>query len=312
MNQTVGGSQWNLLGTFPFAAGTSGSVVLTDYKPTPGTELVAADAIKLSLVSSPGPDADGDGINDPIDNCVDVYNPDQIDYDGDGLGDYCDPCPVDGVIADCDNTYVLQTNVSKAGVELGEPLYVNVRIKNNGTHWFNFLKPDCFNVTARWTLDGEDVCTKCLYPGAYRMCDDFVPIAPGDSYPDEDTDPIVCDIMQWVAPQVLVEGKQYKVYLYYSNYFLDPHVDYGTSPDTCTLPVDPDDLCCDWVWVGTMQSSAMYVTIGSGKGGGPSVDGKAFPVNKIELLWPWIVLVLIALLITSVLIRKRRKKTGGY
>ncbi len=38
-----------------------------------------------------GPDADGDGICDVLDNCPLDANPDQSDVDSDGLGDLCDP-----------------------------------------------------------------------------------------------------------------------------------------------------------------------------------------------------------------------------
>ncbi len=37
-------------------------------------------------------DVDGDGIKDPLDNCPNVSNPDQIDLDGDQIGDACDGC----------------------------------------------------------------------------------------------------------------------------------------------------------------------------------------------------------------------------
>jgi hypothetical protein len=37
-------------------------------------------------------DSDGDGVIDPIDNCVHVPNPNQLDTDGDHIGDACDNC----------------------------------------------------------------------------------------------------------------------------------------------------------------------------------------------------------------------------
>ncbi len=46
-----------------------------------------------SIDAVPGPDSDGDGIPDAIDNCPTVANADQHDEDADGLGDACDPCP---------------------------------------------------------------------------------------------------------------------------------------------------------------------------------------------------------------------------
>ncbi len=37
-------------------------------------------------------DYDNDGIEDPSDNCMRKYNPQQLDYDSDGIGDMCDNC----------------------------------------------------------------------------------------------------------------------------------------------------------------------------------------------------------------------------
>ena len=52
-------------------------------------EIIEAIDIGLSYVPR---DLDLDGINDNIDNCNDIYNPNQEDVDLDGMGDSCDPC----------------------------------------------------------------------------------------------------------------------------------------------------------------------------------------------------------------------------
>ncbi|MFT4533453.1 MAG: hypothetical protein ACJA1A_001131 [Saprospiraceae bacterium] len=49
--------------------------------------------------SNPPDDIDGDGVNDPQDNCVNTINPNQADYDNDGIGDLCDT-PENKVIID--------------------------------------------------------------------------------------------------------------------------------------------------------------------------------------------------------------------
>jgi len=43
-------------------------------------------------------DADGDGVNDDLDNCPEVYNPNQEDNDQNGLGDTCDPNVTDCLV----------------------------------------------------------------------------------------------------------------------------------------------------------------------------------------------------------------------
>lgn len=42
-------------------------------------------------VNAGAPDTDGDGIADDVDNCVEVFNPDQRDTNNDGFGNICDP-----------------------------------------------------------------------------------------------------------------------------------------------------------------------------------------------------------------------------
>ncbi|MFQ6605673.1 MAG: T9SS type A sorting domain-containing protein [Fidelibacterota bacterium] len=47
--------------------------------------------IEAALANLPA-DLDGDGILNDLDNCPEIYNPDQADLDNDDIGDLCDPC----------------------------------------------------------------------------------------------------------------------------------------------------------------------------------------------------------------------------
>ena len=74
-----------------------------------------------------GPDADGDGWRNRVDNCPDQSNPAQEDFDGDGLGDPCDNCSMtangdqadrdgDGAGDVCDNCLV-EANAAQGDVD---------------------------------------------------------------------------------------------------------------------------------------------------------------------------------------------------
>ena len=54
----------------------------------PYESLLAATVIGQPIQSN---DRDGDGIDDPFDNCPAVPNPGQLDSEGNGIGDNCDP-----------------------------------------------------------------------------------------------------------------------------------------------------------------------------------------------------------------------------
>jgi len=54
----------------------------------PYESLLAATVIAQPILET---DQDGDGVDDPLDNCPAVPNPDQSDSDGNGVGDNCDP-----------------------------------------------------------------------------------------------------------------------------------------------------------------------------------------------------------------------------
>jgi plastocyanin len=69
----------------------------------------------ILVLDAAGPDTDGDGWGDDVDNCPNVFNPGQEDCDGDGVGDACDndvDCNNNGTpdscedFADCNNNNV--------------------------------------------------------------------------------------------------------------------------------------------------------------------------------------------------------------
>lgn len=63
-----------------------------------GAYLLAAFDTQLRIYATEGTqivDADNDGIDDNVDNCPDINNPDQIDTDSDHIGDVCDAYPND-------------------------------------------------------------------------------------------------------------------------------------------------------------------------------------------------------------------------
>ncbi|MFK7886035.1 MAG: choice-of-anchor B family protein [Gammaproteobacteria bacterium] len=63
---------------------------VSDNFPTDGGRLNSWGVELCSVPNVIGPDADADGIDNSVDNCATVSNPDQRDTDGDGFGNACD------------------------------------------------------------------------------------------------------------------------------------------------------------------------------------------------------------------------------
>ena len=81
------------------AAGGRWQLELTNWESGVGTLL--SWSVRITYTSC---DADGDGVEDHVDNCDPVANADQSDIDGDGVGDACDGDPDgDGATGMADN-----------------------------------------------------------------------------------------------------------------------------------------------------------------------------------------------------------------
>ena len=76
VNQQVGGGRWNYIGTFPFAAGTAGSVRITDAYTT--GSVVIADAMKFVKVPSENTLAIAGGLTDGSKENIFALNADKL------------------------------------------------------------------------------------------------------------------------------------------------------------------------------------------------------------------------------------------
>lgn len=70
------------------------TVIATIATPSSPTYQALTGALTVAVITdddAPAMDNDGDGVDDSIDNCLNVVNADQANNDGDALGDACDP-----------------------------------------------------------------------------------------------------------------------------------------------------------------------------------------------------------------------------
>ena len=123
------------------------------------------------------PDADQDQIDDTIDNCLGVVNPDQDDADNDGVGDLCDNCVINA------NPDQLNTDLSleqQNGVTVGDVLgdVCDDDIDNDGI--INIDDNDEFDPFSCSDID-LDTCDDCSILAQQDITND------GDDLNDGDT-----------------------------------------------------------------------------------------------------------------------------
>lgn len=92
LDDDTGGNIYSLFGVgyvpHNVVIGGDGVVIFSNSGFNEGTIVAMIEQGLENLVL----DADEDGILDDSDNCINDYNPNQVDTDEDGVGDLCDPC----------------------------------------------------------------------------------------------------------------------------------------------------------------------------------------------------------------------------
>ena len=102
----------------------------------------ALTAVQAQSLPPPIADTDSDGVLDNVDNCPNVYNPDQTDTNGNGIGDACES-------GDDDNDGVSNNNDLCPGTESGP-------VNSNGCNGIQLVTLLC-NTEADYKNHGQYV-----------------------------------------------------------------------------------------------------------------------------------------------------------
>ncbi|MFC1788407.1 thrombospondin type 3 repeat-containing protein [Thermodesulfobacteriota bacterium] len=200
-------------------------------------------------------DADGDHVGDACDNCPSVSNPDQTNSDTDSYGDACDNCPendnesqldTDGdLLGDaCDPGDDIQLTIEEPPVSPtrpGEPIWYTTTLKfeqlaQPTQECIYIVKPTCFNVYPKVTLDGSPQKSRCLLGPPVVWETDVIPLCRGEEAS------VTCDITE-TYPELM--AGTLSITAYYNNY----------------LQYDPTNPCpgCQEALVGTIISDPTTV-----------------------------------------------------
>ncbi len=172
-------------------------------------------------------DGDGDGVDDDLDNCPGVPNPDQTDTDLDGAGDACDADDDgDGVDDDLDNCPFTgnpdQTDTDFDG--LGDACDVDP--DGDGICTGGVLEGDCVGVDDNCPLEPNPFQTDTDSDGAGDACDDD---DDGDGVCDIGVGGFGCAAGPDNCPTVVNPGQH--------------DLDFDGIGDACDADIDGDGVC---------------------------------------------------------------------
>jgi hypothetical protein len=202
-----------------------------------GSQSAGSDAAWVDYIVFPlnnANDVDGDGVANAVDNCPDVYNPDQFDADSDNFGDVCDNCvntynpdqadgDGDGVGDVCDNCSRIANKAQADGDSDGVgdvcdncPGVANLDQADADTDGLGDVCDNCASVSNVDQADADsdgvgDVCDNCILTPNLNQTDadndnvgdacDNCPTTSNFDQVDADTDGVgdVCDNCPSVA-----------------------------------------------------------------------------------------------------------------
>jgi len=114
-----------------------------DNGPIENEDMMITALIDMTDSGGGQTDADGDGVPDSTDNCINNYNPGQEDADGDGIGDVCDSSP------GTNNPVVTITFIDPLIDPTNEPTVVEYTIEDAD-------KTPMDTTVIQWDSDGSD------------------------------------------------------------------------------------------------------------------------------------------------------------